>query len=316
MARRIEKPDILIVSPWYRPAMDELDQHFAVHKLWEAADEDALLASLRERCVGIAGSSVCDAELMDALPNTRVIAHFGVGFDGVDVAAATERGIRVSNTPDVLSDEVADFAIALTLATLRHVPQGDRYVRQGRWEREGNMPLAQRMWGRKIGIVGLGRIGTEIARRCEAFKMDISYHARRPRRAAYRYYASLIDMARDVDILLVIVPGGAATRHLINAAILDALGPNGTLINVARGSVVDEDALVQALEDGRLGAAGLDVFEAEPRVPPALIAMTENVVLQPHQASATHETRLAMGRLLLENLLAGVEGRPLITPVN
>jgi hydroxypyruvate reductase len=312
----IEKPDIVLLSPWYPRALEELDEHFTVHKLWEAGDKEALLESLRDRCLGIAGSQVCDAATMDALPKTRVIAHCGVGYDGVDVAAATARGIKVSNTPDVLSDEVADFAVGLTLATLRRIPQADRYVREGRWEREGSMAFTERMWGRKLGILGLGRIGIEIAKRCEPFKMDIAYHSRSAKDVPYRYYASLQEMARDVDILIAIVPGGAETKHLVDREILDALGPDGTLINVARGSVVDEKALIAALAEGRLGAAGLDVFADEPHVPQALKDMKENVVLQPHQASATHETRLAMGRLVLQNLLAGVAGKPLVTPVN
>jgi len=310
------KPDIVVTLPWYRVAMAELDEHFTVHRLDEAEDRDAMLASLRDRCVGIAGGGRCDAALMDALPNTRVIANFGVGYDGVDVAAATARGIGVSNTPDVLSDEVADLALGLLLATLRRIPAADRYVRDGRWEREGPMPFTQRVGGRKVGILGLGRIGLQIARRCEAFRMDVSYHSRSPKGVPYRYWASLVEMARDVDVLVAIVPGGEATRHLVDRHVLDALGPEGTLINVARGSVVDEAALIEALESGRLGAAGLDVFEHEPRVPETLKAMTSNVVLQPHQASATHETRLAMGRLVLQNLLAGVAGKPLLTPVN
>jgi len=310
------KPVIVVLSPWYTAAMDELDQHFTVHKLWEADDKAGLLASLRDSCVGIAGSKVCDAATMDALPNAKVIAHHGVGYDGVDVAAATARGIKVSNTPDVLSDEVADFAIALTLATLRRIPQADRYVREGRWEREGDMPFTHRMWGRRVGILGLGRIGIEIARRFEAFKMTIAYHTRGKKDVPYTHYSSLLGMAHDVDILVAIVPGGAGTKHLVNREVLDALGPQGVFINVARGSVADEDALIAALKDGRLGAAGLDVFADEPRVPQALKDMTENVVLQPHQASATHDTRLAMGRLVMDNLLAGIAGKPLITPVN
>lgn len=311
-----DKPDIVVVSPWYSAAMEELDAHFTVHKLWEAEDKDTLLASVRDSCVGIAGSSWCTAELMDALPNAKVIAHHGVGYDGVDVAAATERGIKVSNTPDVLSDEVADFAVALMLATCRRIPQGDRYVRKGRWEREGDMAFTQRVWGRKVGILGLGRIGQEIADRCAAFKMDIRYHTRSRRDVPYTYSSSLTEMAREVDILIAIVPGGAATKHLVNREVLDALGPTGVLINVARGSVVDEEALIAALQDGRLGAAGLDVFAEEPKVPQALKDMTGNVVLQPHQASATHETRLAMGRLVMDNLKAGIAGQPLLTPVN
>ena len=311
-----EKPVIVILSPWYEAAMAELDQHFTVHRLWQVADKAALLASVRESCVGIAGSKVCDAATMDALPNAKVIAHHGVGYDGVDVAAATARGIKVSNTPDVLSDEVADFALALTLATCRRMPQADRYVREGRWEREGDMPFTHRVWGRRVGILGLGRIGIEIARRCAAFKMDIAYHTRSRKDVPYTYHASLLEMARAVEILIAIVPGGAGTKHLVNREVLDALGPQGVLINVARGSVVDEEALIAALRDGRLGAAGLDVFADEPRVPQALKDMTENVVLQPHQASATHDTRLAMGRLVMENLLAGIAGKPLLTPVN
>lgn len=310
------KPDIVVLSPWYDVAMAELDQHFTVHRLYEAADKAAMLAALRDRCVGIAGSKVCDAATMDALPKAKVIAHHGVGYDGVDVAAATARGIKVSNTPDVLSDEVADFAIALTLATLRRIPQADRYVREGRWEREGDMKFTHRMWGKRVGILGLGRIGIEIARRFEAFKMSIAYHTRSRRDVPYTHYSSLPGMAKDVDILVAIVPGGPGTRHLVNREVLDALGPQGCFINVARGSVADEEALIAALRDGRLGAAGLDVFADEPRVPQALKEMTENVVLQPHQASATHDTRLAMGRLVMENLLAGIAGKPLVTPVN
>lgn len=310
------KPDILLTTGWYQPAMEELDQHFTVHRLWKADNRDELLALIRDRCVGAAGVGRFTAELMDALPNVKVFANCGVGYDGVDVPAATERGIRVSNTPDVLSDEVADFAVGLLLATLRRIPQGDRYVREGRWETEGGMAFGERVWGKRVGILGLGRIGLEIARRCEAFKLDVAYHNRQRKDAPYPYYDSPHELARAVDILIAIVPGGDATHHLVDRSVLDALGPGGTLINVARGSVVDEEALILALQEGRLGAAGLDVFADEPRVPAALKAMTDRVVLQPHQASATHETRLAMGRLVTENLLAGVAGKPLITPVN
>lgn len=310
------KPDLLVVTPWYSAAMAELEDHFTVHKLWKAEDKAALLASIADSCEAIAGSSVCGADIMDALPKTKVIAHHGVGYDGVDVAAATARGIKVSNTPDVLSDEVADFAIGLLIATCRRIPQGDRYVRKGRWESEGDMAFTTRVHGRKVGILGLGRIGIEIARRCEAFKMDIAYHTRSKRDVPYTYYDNLVAMARDVDFLIAIVPGGASTKHMVNREVLDALGPNGVFVNVARGSVADQDALIEALKDGRLGAAGLDVFDGEPKVPQALRDMTENVVLQPHQASATHDTRLAMGRLVMENALAGIAGKPLITPVN
>jgi hydroxypyruvate reductase len=308
-----QKPDLLVISPWYSAAMAELDDHFTVHMLWQADDKAALLASLADTCEAIAGASSCGADIMDALPKAKVIAHHGVGYDGVDVAAATARGIKVSNTPDVLSDEVADLALGLLIATCRRIPQADRYVRDGRWEREGDMAFTTRVHGRKVGILGLGRIGVEIARRCEAFKMDIAYHTRSPKDVPYTYYNDLVAMARDVDFLIAIVPGGAGTKHMVNSAVLDALGPQGVLVNVARGSVVDQDALIDALRHGRLGATGLDVFADEPQ---ALTEMTENVVLQPHQASATHETRLAMGRLVMNNALAGLAGRPLITPVN
>lgn len=311
-----QKPDLLVISPWYAAAMAELDDHFTVHRLWQAEDKQALLASLSDRCEAIAGSTRCGADIMDALPKAKVIAHHGVGYDGVDVAAATARGIKVSNTPDVLSDEVADLALGLLIATCRRIPQADRYVREGRWEREGDMAFTTRVWGRKVGILGLGRIGIEIAKRCEAFKLEVAYHTRSKRDVPYTHYADLVEMARDVDFLIAIVPGGAATQHLVNKEVLDALGPQGVFVNVARGSVVDQEALIAALQEGRLGAAGLDVFDNEPKVPQALKDMTDTVVLQPHQASATHETRLAMGRLVMENALAGLAGEPLITPVN
>lgn len=311
-----QKPDLLVISPWYAAAMAELDDHFTVHRLWQAEDKQALLASLSDRCEAIAGSTRCGADIMDALPKAKVIAHHGVGYDGVDVAAATARGIKVSNTPDVLSDEVADLALGLLIATCRRIPQADRYVREGRWEREGDMAFTTRVWGRKVGILGLGRIGIEIAKRCEAFKLEVAYHTRSKRDVPYTHYADLVEMARDVDFLIAIVPGGAATQHLVNKEVLDALGPQGVFVNVARGSVVDQEALIAALKEGRLGAAGLDVFDNEPKVPQALKDMTDTVVLQPHQASATHETRLAMGRLVMENALAGLAGKPLITPVN
>lgn len=312
------KPDIIVTSPWYPVAMEELHQYFTVHRLDLAEDQDKMIAEVGDRVLGIAGSHdmKINGALMDRLPNAKVVANFGVGYDNVDVAAATERGLKVGNTPDVLNDCVADLALGLVLATCRRIPQADRYVREGRWESEGNMPFTMRVHGRKVGILGLGRIGQEIADRCLGFKMEIAYHTRSKRDVPYTYYDNLTAMARDVDILIAIVPGGAATRHMVNREVMDALGPEGVLINVARGSVVDEQALIEAIKDGRLGAAGLDVFEKEPVVPKALRELTERVVLQPHQASATHDTRMGMGRLVIENLRAGIEGRPLPAPVN
>jgi len=214
----------------------------------------------------------------------------------------------------VLNECVADLAMGLTLATLRRISLGDRYVRAGSWLK-GELPLAQKVGGKTMGILGYGRIGKAIAKRAEAFGMQIVYHGRKPQPgAAHKYYAKLTDMARDCDVLMVICPGGAATHHIVNAQVLEALGPEGTLINVARGSVVDEPALVRALAEGKLGAAGLDVFEDEPRVPEALLAM-DQVVLQPHVGSATHETRKAMGDLTVDNLRAHFAGKPVLTPV-
>lgn len=313
-----EKPHILVTAPWYQAAMDELPNFFTVHRLDTASDPEALLAEVKDKVVGLAGSHdmKINGALMDKLPNLKVVSNFGVGYDNVDVEAATAHGLKVGNTPDVLNDCVADLALGLVLATCRKIPQADRYVRDGKWESVGNMAFTTRVHHRKVGILGLGRIGQEIADRCAGFKMEIGYHTRSKRDVPYTYYASLLEMAREVEILIAIVPGGAATKHIINREILDALGPQGVLINVARGSVVDEQALIEALRDGRLGAAGLDVFEAEPKVPQALRDLSDRTVLQPHQASATHDTRMAMGRMVIDNLRAAIEGRPMPSQVN
>ena len=234
-----------------------------------------------------------------------------MGTDSIDVEHARKRGVRVANTPDVLNDDVANLAIMLLLATTRSFVSYDRYVREGRWVREGNPPLTRGIAGRQVGIVGLGRIGRAVAEKLRVFHCEIAYFGRNERKdAPYRYYSDLVALARDSAALIVIVPGGPETRNLIDASVIDALGPEGILVNVARGSVVDEPALVKALEEGRLGGAGLDVFADEPNVPEALFKM-DNVVLQPHQGSATIETRRAMGDRMLENLAAHFEGRKL-----
>lgn len=310
-----DKPNVLVVRPMYDVTMAELERHYNVHRYWEAADKPALLASLAETCEAIATESLAPAEVIEALPKLKIISSFGVGYDGVDVKAASARGVKVTNTPDVLTDEVADFAVGLLIATARRMVQADRFVREGRWL-SGPMAFTQSLSGKRLGILGLGRIGSAIAERAVAFKLKIGYHTRNRREVPYRYYSKLVDLARDSDCLIAITPGGPATEKLINTEVLNALGPTGILINVARGSVVDEEALIGALRDGRLGAAGLDVYADEPRVPQALIEMTENVVLQPHQASATPETRGAMGQLVLDNLEAALAGKPLLTPVN
>ncbi len=303
-----------MVCPMMEHVMAALDRDFTLHRLWQAMDRDAFLAAAAgARGIATIGFRGADAALMDALPKLEIIACFGVGIDGVDLAHAAKRGLIVTNTPDVLNDEVANTAVALLLAVTRQVCVGDRYVREGRWL-EKPMWLTRTVVGRRLGILGLGRIGKAIARRAEGLGCEIAYHGRHEQPDQhYRYYPDLVALARDCDFLVVICPGGEATRRLVNAEVIEALGPEGVLINVARGSVVDEAALVEALVDGRLGGAGLDVFEDEPRVPEALFAL-DSVVLQPHAGSATVETRRAMGDLVIENLRAHFTGLPVPTP--
>jgi hydroxypyruvate reductase len=266
------------------------------------------------RAIVSSGHAGADAAMMDALPKTEIITCFGVGYDAIDVAAAKARKIAVTNTPDVLTDDVADLAIGLLIDVARRISRGDRFIRAGGWLK-GGLEFGTALKGKKAGIVGLGRIGRATAKRAEAFGMEIAYHGRsRQPDVAYRYYPDLIGLARDCDFLLLTLPGGPETRNLVTAEVLAALGPQGTLVNVARGSVVDETALVAALQSGALGAAALDVFADEPRVPAALMAM-DNVVLQPHVGSATHGTRAAMGQLVIDNLIAHFAGRPLLTRV-
>lgn len=255
-----------------------------------------------------------DAATIDALPDLRLIAVWAVGYDKTDVAHAKARGVAVTNTPDVLTDDTADMAIALMYAVFRHIAAHDRYVRAGKWA-TGFPPIGRKLSGRRIGILGLGRIGSAIARRCEPFAGEIAYHSRRPVAGSlYRYAADARALAASVDVLVVATSGGADTAKLVDAAVLDALGPEGTLINIARGSVIDEDALVAALTEGRLGAAGLDVFTNEPHVPQALWTM-DNVVLTPHQGSATIDTLRAMADLVRANVDAFFAGEPLKTPL-
>jgi lactate dehydrogenase-like 2-hydroxyacid dehydrogenase len=256
-----------------------------------------------------------DDALFAAFPKLQIIASFGVGYDHIDANAAARRGIVVTNTPDVLTEEVADTALGLLLATVRELPQAERYLRAGKWP-SGNFPLSRAtLRNRTVGMVGLGRIGIAIARRLEAFGVPVVYHTRRRRSdLGYRHYPRLIDMAGDVDTLMVIVPGGAATKNMIDAAVLAALGANGIVINVARGSVIDEPALIAALREGKILAAGLDVFAAEPDVPVELLAM-ENVVLLPHVGSASDYTRAKMDQLLVDNIRAWATGQPPPTPV-
>jgi lactate dehydrogenase-like 2-hydroxyacid dehydrogenase len=254
-------------------------------------------------------------DLIEALPALEIIGVFGVGVDAVDLATARARGVRVTNTPDVLTEGVAELALALLLAVARRIPFNDRFVRAGRWPKEGDPALASSLAGRRLGTVGLGRIGRRVAELAEAFGMVICYTGPRCKDdVAWRYYDDLVELAREVDCLMVTCKGGPETAGLIGREVIEAVGPEGWLINISRGSVVDEPALVDALVSGRLGAAGLDVFASEPRVPDALLRL-DNVVFQPHQGSASEETRAAMGRLVLDNLEAHFAGRPLLTPV-
>ena len=296
--------------------MAALEQDFTAHRLWQAGDRDALLDAVSAEIKAIAtdGHIGAGAQLMERLPKLEIIACYGVGVDAIDLPQAAARGLVVTNTPDVLNDDVANLAIALLLATSRRLCEGDRYVRSGAWLAE-NMALARGLRGRRVGILGLGRVGKEIARKLGVFGCPIAYCGRSAQNdQPHRYYSDLTAMARDSAFLVVSCPGGEATRNLVTRQVLEALGPEGTLINVARGSVVDEDGLVALLTDGGLGAAGLDVFADEPRVPQAMLAL-DNVVLSPHQGSATEETRRAMGDLVVENLRAYFAGKPPLTPV-
>ncbi|WP_107705349.1 2-hydroxyacid dehydrogenase [Nocardioides allogilvus] len=261
------------------------------------------------------GGTVIGAAEMDALPDLEAIANFGVGYDNVDVEEATRRGIVVSNTPDVLTDAVADLAVALVLDVLRQVSASDRFVRRGEWAAGKRYPLTREVRGSVVGILGLGRIGEAVATRLEPFGAQVAYHSRRPKDVAWTYHASPVELAEACDVLVVLTPGGADTRHLVDAEVLDALGPDGFLVNVARGSVVDEQALVEALDDGRIAGAGLDVFADEPHVPVALMDR-DDVVLLPHVGSATVETREAMATLVLDNVAAFLAKGELLTPVN
>jgi lactate dehydrogenase-like 2-hydroxyacid dehydrogenase len=291
--------------------MASLQANFALHLRDNNPAPEALS---RVRAIVGGGEAKIDQALMDQMPALEMISICGVGYDGVDVAAAKARGIPVTHTPDVLNDDVADLAIALMLAIGRQLPQSDQFVRANRWV-EGAFPLTRKVSGAKLGIVGIGRIGQAIAKRAAAFGMDISYNARSAKAdLPFTFVADVVELAEKVDFLVAITPGGAGTRHLINARVLQALGPQGYLINVARGSVVDEAALIEALQNHTIAGAALDVYQDEPRVPEALRALP-NVVLTPHMASGTAETRKAMSDLALANLQAHLAGSPLLTPV-
>jgi lactate dehydrogenase-like 2-hydroxyacid dehydrogenase len=308
------KKDVLVAGPMYPPTLAALDETYTTHKLWLAEDRSAFLASVADRITAAAttGGRGMNAETMAALPNLRLIAHFGVGVDSLDIEAAKARRIAVTNTPDVLTEDVADLTLALLLATVRRIAVGDRYVRDGKWLK-GSMPLTDTIQGKRLGVLGMGRIGRAIARRAEAFNLEVAYQGpNRKADLAWPYFSDPVALAREVDFLVAACPGGEATRGLVSRAVLEALGPRGVVVNISRGSVIDEPAMIELLREGKLGGAGLDVFADEPRVPEAFFGM-ENVVLQPHVGSATHPTRRAMGQLVIDNLAAYFAGAPLKT---
>jgi lactate dehydrogenase-like 2-hydroxyacid dehydrogenase len=313
-----QKPDVLLVGQKKPVMVSGLEPNVTLHFLADAKDPEAFFKQIGDkiRAVAIAyTANKLDSAFMKRFPKLEQISSFGVGYDHVDAKWAGEHGIIVTNTPDVLNEEVADTTLGLLLCTLREFPQAERYLRAGKWT-GGHYPLTKAtLQGRTVGIVGMGRIGRAIARRLEAFGVPVVYHSRNPQSGVkYKHYPKLLDMARDVDTLIVIVPGGPATANMINAEVLKALGPNGVLINMARGSVVDEPALIEALKNKTIYSAGLDVFAKEPNVPKELIEM-DHVVLFPHLGSASVATREAMDRLVVDNILAWAAGKPPLTPV-
>ncbi|WP_395749402.1 2-hydroxyacid dehydrogenase [Prosthecobacter sp.] len=309
------KNELLILAPLPDFLMNPLLAANTCHDYFHASNKAALLAQVGAKVRGIvmAGGSVAPVALLEQLPKLEIISVFGVGYDGVPVDWCKAHNIHVTNTPDVLTEDVADTASALVLMTSRRLIAANRFLHEGAWL-QGAFPLAHALHGKLAGIVGLGRIGKAIALRLGAHGMRVAYHGRTKQAVNWKYFESLIELAKAVDFLVVACPGGAATKHLINAEVLAALGTKGTLINIARGSVVDEGALIAALQNGTIRGAGLDVFADEPRVPEALM-QCENAVLLPHLGSGTHETRAAMARLVVENLAAHFSGAALLTPV-
>ncbi|MGH2340597.1 2-hydroxyacid dehydrogenase [Segnochrobactraceae bacterium EtOH-i3] len=309
--------DILVQLPLFPGVISGLQQRFRVHAVRDAAERAAVLASHGDRIRGVATMGTkFSADLMDSLPALEIVSSYGVGYDAIDAVHAASRGLVVTNTPDVLTDEVADVGLGLLIMTARELGAAERYLRAGRWGREGAYPLTPgTLRGRSLGILGLGRIGLAVAKRAEAFGLTISYCNRHRRDdVPYAWYPDVRALAEAVDTLMVVVPGGAETRHLINAEVLRALGPTGILINIGRGSAVDTDALAAALKDGTILAAGLDVLEGEPAVPEALLPL-ERLVLLPHVASASQRTRQDMADLVVANMVAWFEGRAPLTPV-
>lgn len=314
----MEKPDILQVGPY--PDWDEgpLNEAYRTHRYFEAADKAAFLAEVGPsvRAIATRGELGANRAMIEACPKLEIVAVYGVGYDAVDLEACRERGIRVTNTPDVLTNDVADLGVAMMLCQSRGMIGAEGWVRTGDWAAKGLYPLKRRVWGRRAGIVGLGRIGFEVAKRLQGFGMEIAYTDVAPKSYAadMEFIADPVALAGRSDFLFVTLAASAATRHIIDRKVIAALGPDGMLINISRASNIDEEALLDALEARTLGSAALDVFEGEPKLNPRFLAL-DNVLLQPHHASGTVETRKAMGRLVRDNIAAQFAGQPLPTPV-
>lgn len=314
----MSKPDILLIGPYPEWDMVELEAHYNVLKLYEAADQNAFLKDHRAniRAIATRGELGASSALIGALPKLEIISVYGVGYDAVDLNACKARNIRVTNTPDVLTNDVADLGVAMMLAQSRGMIGAENWVRDGSWAAKGLYPLKRRVWGRKAGILGLGRIGFEVAKRLKGFDMDIAYSdmSAKPYAEGMTFIADAVELAKHADFLFVTLSASAATRHIVSKNIIDGLGAEGMLINISRASNIDEDALFDALENGRLGSAALDVFEGEPKLNPRFLNL-DNVLLQPHHASGTIETRKAMGKLVRDNLAAHFAGASLPTAV-
>jgi lactate dehydrogenase-like 2-hydroxyacid dehydrogenase len=312
------KPHVLQMGSYPDWDMPPLEARFVIHRLYEAPDRAAMLAEVgpKVRAIATRGDLGASAEVIAACPQLELIAVNGVGYDAVDFEAARARGIKVTNTPGVLDGECADIAVGMMLALARGIIGGDAYTRSGDWAKKGPYPLQRRVWGQRAGILGLGRIGMELGRRLQGFGMKISYLARSPKPVpeGWEFIADPAELAAASDFLFVTALANASTRHIVNARVLQALGPRGMLFNISRAQNIDEAALLDALEEGAIGGAGLDVFEGEPALNPRFAALN-NVVLQPHVGSATVETRVAMGKLMLDNMVAHFDGAPLLTEV-
>ncbi len=312
----MSKPEVLMIGPYPSWDMEDLESRYTIYRLWEVEDRDTFLAQRGDgiRAVATRGELGASAALLKKLPKLEIVSCYGVGTDAIDLRFARENGIRVTNTPDVLTEDVADLGMALMLAVARQLPEGDAHVRAGRWAK-GNMHLTTRVCGKRVGVVGMGRIGAAFARRAAAFDCTVSYFARSPKPdLPYAFVGDLVELARQSDFLVVTLAGGEGTRGIVTGEVIEALGPDGIFVNISRGTTVDETALLDALEQGRIRGAGLDVFLNEPAIDPRFAGL-KNAVLQPHHGSGTVETRQAMGKLVRDNLAAHFSGQPLLTPV-